>query len=76
MNKAQYRSARSLCRDNGRHALRWLPAAQAQVMDELMFSKTKDRLAERAECYRLMGWSVAIAKNMAMRNWALRAIGE
>lgn len=48
MSKTDYKKARRLLRDNGRYALRWLPADQAAVMERLMFSKTRDELAERA----------------------------
>lgn len=48
MNRKDYTTARRLLRDNGRYALRWLPADQAAVMDRLMFSTTRDDLAERA----------------------------
>ncbi|MBU7436155.1 MULTISPECIES: hypothetical protein [Burkholderiaceae] len=48
MNKPTYRAVRRLLRDNGRYALRWLPADVAAVMDRLMFTKTNDPLADRA----------------------------
>ena len=48
MNRTQYRQARRLVRDNGRFALRWLPADQAAVM-EAVTAKTNDLLAERAD---------------------------
>lgn len=35
MNRTQYREARRLMRDNGRAALRWMPAHHAQVMRRL-----------------------------------------
>lgn len=50
MNRTEYRSARRLIRDNGRFALRWLPADQADVMDRLdTEARSTDPLAERAD---------------------------
>ena len=49
MNRTQYRQARRMCRDNGRHALRWMPAQHAEIMDAVMFDYQKDWLAERAD---------------------------
>ncbi|VVD61408.1 hypothetical protein PCE31106_00115 [Pandoraea cepalis] len=48
MNRKDYTTARRLLCDNGRYALRWLPADHAALMDRLMFSTTRDDLAERA----------------------------
>ena len=36
MNRTQYRQARRLVRDNGRFALRWLPADQAAAMSAII----------------------------------------
>ena len=46
MTRTQYRQARRLIRDNGRFALRWLPADQAAAMNALL-AKTDDLIAER-----------------------------
>lgn len=48
MTRTEYRRARRLLRDNGQYALRWLPLEHAAIMRRLMFSKTRDELAERA----------------------------
>ncbi|MGK8203109.1 hypothetical protein ACRS8P_28130 [Burkholderia cenocepacia] len=48
MTRNDYKKARRPLRDNGRYALRWLPADVAAVMDRLMFTKTRDPLADRA----------------------------
>lgn len=48
MNKPTYRASRRLLHDNGRYALRWLPADVAAVMDRLVFTKARDPLADRA----------------------------
>lgn len=48
MTRNDYKKGRRLLRDNGRYALRWLPADVAAVMDRLMFTKTRDPLADRA----------------------------
>ncbi|CAB3972286.1 MULTISPECIES: hypothetical protein [Burkholderia] len=51
MNRIEYRNARRLIRDNGRYALRWLPAEQRDALDHLMFNiqDSTDQLAERAD---------------------------
>ena len=64
MNRTQYRQARRLVRDNGRFALRWLPADQAAVM-EAVTAKTNDLLTERADCYATIGWGIHLAKSLA-----------
>ncbi|AEZ50847.1 hypothetical protein DC1_00029 [Burkholderia phage DC1] len=50
MNRTEYRSARRLIRDNGRFALRWLPAEQRDAMDRIITERdSTDPLAERAD---------------------------
>lgn len=48
MTRNDYKKARRLLRDNGRYALRWLPSDVAAMMDRVMFTKTRDPLADRA----------------------------
>ena len=71
MNRTQYRAARRLIRDNGRFALRWLPADQAAAMNALL-DKPNDLIAERAECYATMGWGIHLAKSLARDGGAQR----
>ena len=71
MNRTQYRQARRLVRDNGRFALRWLPADQAAAMNALL-AKTNDLIAERADCYATMGWGIHLAKSLARDGGAQR----
>ncbi len=63
MNRTEYRQARRLVRENGRYALRWLPADQAAAMNALL-AKTDDLIAERADCYATMGWGIHLAKSL------------
>lgn len=50
MNRRTYRAARRLLRDNGRYALRWLPASSQVAMDRLFsIQDATDPLAERAD---------------------------
>ena len=72
MNRTQYRQARRMCRDNGRYALQWLPQEQAAVMDAVMFKKSNDLIAERADCYETMGWGIHLAKSLARDGGAQR----
>jgi len=71
MNRNQYRQARRLIRDNGRFALRWLPADQAAAMNALL-AKTDDLISERADCYATMGWGIHLAKSLARDGGAQR----
>lgn len=71
MNRTQYRAARRLVRDNGRFALRWLPADQAEAMNALL-AKPTDLIAERADCYALCGWCLQLAKSLARDGGAQR----
>ena len=71
MNRAQYRQARRLIRNNGRFALRWLPADQAEAMNTLL-AKPTDLIAERADCYALCGWCLQLAKSLARDGGAQR----
>ena len=71
MNRTQYRKARRLIRDNGRFALRWLPADQAEAMNALL-AKPADLIAERADCYATMGWGIHLAKSLARDGGAQR----
>ncbi len=48
MTRNDYKKARRLLRDNGRYALGWLPSDVAAVMDRVMFTKTRDPLADWA----------------------------
>lgn len=73
MNKAQYRKARRMCRDNGRAALKWLPPAQAAAMQRIVFTKPADLLAERADCFETMGWGIHLSKSIARHHAAIRA---
>lgn len=47
MNRTQYRQARRMARDNGRHALRWIPANQREQAEVLFFDHTEDPLQSR-----------------------------
>lgn len=50
MTKTQYKQARRLLRDNGCHALNWLPHEQAMEMDMVLDQiNAADHLADRAE---------------------------
>lgn len=49
MTRQQYRQARRLIRDNGKSAIRWLPADVAEKMDVLVFGQMDDYLATRAD---------------------------
>ena len=71
MNRTQYRPARRMIRDNGRYALRWLPADQAAAMNALL-AKPNDLIAERADCYALCGWCLQLAKSLARDGGAQR----
>lgn len=71
MNRTQYRAARRLARDNGRFALRWLPADQAAAMSAII-AKPNDLIAERADCYATMGWGIHLAKSLARDGGAQR----
>jgi hypothetical protein len=71
MTRAEYHNARRTIRDNGRYALCWMPADQARVMDAVT-TAPKDPIAERADCYAAMGWSVNLAKSIARGNGAER----
>jgi hypothetical protein len=71
MNRTEYRQARRLVRENGRYALRWLPADQAAAMNALL-AKTDDLIAERADCYATMGWGIHLAKSLARDGGAQR----
>lgn len=71
MNRTQYRTARRMIRDNGRYALRWLPADQAAAMNALL-AKPNDLIAERADCYATMGWGIHLAKSLARDGGAQR----
>lgn len=71
MNRTQYRAARRLVRDNGRFALRWLPADQAAAMSAII-AKPCDLLTERADCYSTMGWGIHLAKSLARDGGAQR----
>lgn len=71
MNRTQYRQARRLVRDNGRFALRWLPADQAAAMNAVL-AKPNDLLTERADCYALCGWCLQLAKSLARDGGAQR----
>lgn len=71
MNRAQYRAARRLVRDNGRFALRWLPSDQAAAMNALL-AKPNDLITERADCYATMGWGIHLAKSLARDGGAQR----
>ena len=75
MNRTEYREARRLVRDNGRFALRWLPADQAAAMNALL-AKTDDLIAERADCYATMGWGIHLAKSIARHHAAIRFAGD
>ena len=49
ISRTEYRKARRLIRDNGRYALRWMPAEVFAVMDVLETMKgSTDQLTERA----------------------------
>lgn len=71
MNRTQYRQARRLVRNNGRFALRWLPADQAAAMNAVL-AKPNDLLTERADCYATMGWGIHLAKSLARDGGAQR----
>lgn len=71
MNRTRYRQARRLVRDNGRFALRWLPADQAAAMSAII-AKPNDLLTERADCYATMGWGIHLAKSLARDGGAQR----
>lgn len=71
MNRTQYRTARRLVRDNGRFALRWLPADQAAAMSAII-AKPNDLITERADCYATMGWGIHLAKSLARDGGAQR----
>lgn len=71
MNRTQYRQARRLIRDNGRFALRWLPADQAEAMNALL-AKPTDLITERADCYALCGWCLQLSKSLARDGGAQR----
>lgn len=71
MNRTQYRQARRLVRDNGRFALRWLPADQAAAMSAII-AKPNDLITERADCYATMGWGIHLAKSLARDGGAQR----
>ena len=71
MNRTQYRQARRLVRDNGRFALRWLPADQAAAMNALL-AKPNDLITERADCYALCGWCLQLSKSLARDGGAQR----
>ena len=71
MNRTQYRQARRLVRDNGRFALRWLPADQAAAISAII-AKPNDLIAERADCYATMGWGIHLAKSLARDGRAQR----
>lgn len=66
MKKNQYHDARRLCRDNGCCALNWLSNDHAKIMDSVMFQEPNDMLVERVESYQLMGWSIQLAKSLAL----------
>jgi hypothetical protein len=72
MNRAEYRNARRICRDNGQYALRWFSAHDARILQASMFTKTADLLAERQDCYETMGWGIHLAKSIARHHAAVR----
>lgn len=51
MNRTQYRTARRMLRDNGRHALLWMPPSTKAAMEHLCFNvqDSQDWLAERED---------------------------
>lgn len=55
-NRTDYRNARRMIRDNGRHALRWLGGYTRSLMIELI-DQRPDPLAQRAADARLLGVS-------------------
>lgn len=67
MNRTQYRKARRMCRDNGRYALRWLPAEHARIMDTVMYARPIDQLAERVDTLRIIGYGQHLIKSMLLR---------
>ena len=71
MTRTEYRKARRLLRQNGRYALRWMTKDHAEIMGSVI-AKTNDLLAERADCYRSMGWGIHLAKSIARHHAAIR----
>ena len=47
MNRTQYRTIRRMARDNGRAALRWIPACQREQAEVLFFDHFEDPLQSR-----------------------------
>lgn len=76
MNRAEYRTARRKCRDEGRRALQLLPPQHAQTLHVVMFAEHADLLAERQYLYETMGWGIHLAKSIARHHAAIRSVGQ